>query len=33
VVDGVGVGNPLDTGYSDYGSLGQYRIKGSVPAP
>ena len=33
VVDGVGVGNPLDTGYSDYGSLGQYGIKGTVPAP
>jgi hypothetical protein len=25
-LDGVGVGNPLDTGYSDYGSVGQYTI-------
>jgi hypothetical protein len=33
VVDGVGVGNPLNTGYSDYGSLGQYAIGGTVPAP
>ena len=31
-VDGVGFGNPLDTGYSDYGSIGRYRISGSVPA-
>jgi hypothetical protein len=33
VVDGVGVGNPLNTGYTDYGSLGQYSISGTVPAP
>lgn len=32
-VDGVGVNDPADTGYSDYGSLGQYRITGSVAAP
>ena len=25
-VDGVGVGNPLDTGYSDYASLGSYTV-------
>jgi hypothetical protein len=28
-VDGVGVGNPLNTGYSDYGSVGQYKISAS----
>jgi hypothetical protein len=33
VVDGVGFADPLDTGYSDYGSLGQYAISGTVPAP
>jgi len=33
MVDGVGVGNPLNTGYSDYASLGQYSITGTVPAP
>lgn len=33
VVDGVGVGNPLNTGYSDYGSLGQYSVTGTVRAP
>lgn len=33
VIDGVGFGNPLNTGYSDYGSLGQYSISGSVPKP
>jgi hypothetical protein len=32
-VGGVGKGDPLSTGYSDYGSLGQYFISGSVPAP
>ena len=35
-VDGVGVGTALGTGYSDYGSLGTYRITGSYterPAP
>lgn len=29
-VSGVGEGDPLSTGYSDYGSLGQYTISGSV---
>jgi PKD repeat protein len=33
VVQGVGEGNPLETGYSDYASIGQYTISGSVPAP
>jgi len=28
-VDGVGLGNPLATGYTDYSSLGQYFITGS----
>jgi hypothetical protein len=32
-IDGVGVGNPLNTGYSDYGSLGQYTISGTAKAP
>ncbi len=31
VIDGVGVGNVTTTGYSDYGSLGQYTITGTVP--
>jgi len=31
VVDGVGVGDPLSTGYSDYGSLGRYHLTGTVP--
>lgn len=30
LVDGVGYGDPLSTGYSDYGSLGNYRISASV---
>lgn len=30
-IDGVGAGNPLNTGYSDYGSIGQYFINGTVP--
>jgi len=30
-IEGVGVGNPLNTGYTNYGSLGQYFINGSVP--
>ncbi len=30
-INGVGVGDPLSNGYSDYGSLGQYFITGSVP--
>lgn len=28
-IDGVGLGNPLATGYTDYSSLGQYTITGS----
>ena len=28
-IDGVGLGDVLGTGYSDYGSLGQYRITGT----
>lgn len=38
-VDGVGSGNPLNTGYSSYGSIGQYHLtinncaSGSVPGP
>lgn len=31
LVDGVGTGDPT-TGYSDYASLGRYRLTGSVPA-
>jgi hypothetical protein len=31
LVDGVGTGNP-DTGFSDYASLGQYFISGSLPS-
>jgi hypothetical protein len=30
LVDGVGFGDPLSTGYSDYGSLGNYRISVNV---
>lgn len=30
-VSGVGRGNPLADGYTDYGSLGQYTISGTVP--
>lgn len=33
LVMGVGTGDPLGTGYSDYGSVGQYRIKATVPTP
>ncbi|HEY9873928.1 MAG TPA: hypothetical protein V6D12_10855, partial [Candidatus Obscuribacterales bacterium] len=29
-IDGVGKGDPLGTGYTDYGSLGQYSISGSI---
>ncbi|WP_353932940.1 hypothetical protein WJM97_10305 [Okeanomitos corallinicola TIOX110] len=29
-VTGTGEGNPLGTGYSDYGSLGQYSISGTI---
>jgi PKD repeat protein len=32
-VQGVGKGDPLSTGYSNYGSLGQYAVAGSVPSP
>jgi PKD repeat protein len=32
-VQGVGKGDPQATGYTDYGSLGQYGVAGSVPAP
>lgn len=31
-IDGVGVGDPLTNGYTDYGSIGQYFINGTVPA-
>lgn len=31
-VEGVGVGDPLTSGYSDYASIGQYFINGTVPA-
>ena len=31
-VQGVGKGDPLAGGYTDYGSLGQYQLSGSVPA-
>jgi len=33
VVDGVGKGKVLETGYSDYGSLGQYTVLGTVVKP
>lgn len=32
-VAGVGNGDPATTGYSDYGSLGQYQITGVAPLP
>ena len=32
-VPGVGKGDPLTTGYTNYGSVGQYAVAGSVPAP
>jgi hypothetical protein len=32
LIDGVGTGNP-DTGYTDYASLGQYFISGTLPVP
>ena len=32
-VDGVGYGDPLTTGYSDYGSLGQYGVTGTIVSP
>jgi len=31
-VDGIGKGDPLGTGYTDYGSVGQYAISGSAQA-
>ncbi|MFN0030241.1 MAG: PKD domain-containing protein [Acidimicrobiales bacterium] len=31
-IDGVGFGDPASSGYSDYGSLGEYRLTGSVVA-
>ena len=31
-VDGIGKGDPLGTGYSDYGSLGRYAISGQAAA-
>ena len=31
-IDGVGMGNPLTTGYTDYASLGFYSIAGTVPS-
>ena len=30
VVDGVGYGSPLNTGYSDYASLGNYTVTGTI---
>lgn len=30
-IEGVGAGDPLTNGYTDYGSLGQYFISGTVP--
>lgn len=30
-IDGIGYGSPLNTGYSDYGSLGYFDISGSFP--
>lgn len=32
-IDGVGVGDPATTGYSDYGSLGQYTVTGTIVPP
>lgn len=29
-IDGVGNGNPLNSGYSDYGSLGQFNVAGTL---
>jgi len=31
-VDGAGTGNPLNTGYSEYASLGEYRLTGALPS-
>jgi len=33
IVDGVGEGDVMGNGYSDYGSLGQYKLTGSAVAP
>jgi len=30
-VKGVGMGNPLSTGYTNYGSIGRYTLKGTLP--
>jgi PKD repeat protein len=32
-VDGAGKGNPLNDGYSDYGSIGRYAVSGTIPDP
>ena len=32
-VRGTGQGDPLSTGYTDYGSVGQYVLSGTAPAP
>lgn len=32
-IDGTSSGNPATDGYSDYGSLGTFRISGTAPAP
>jgi len=33
LIDGVSAGNALNTGYSDYGSVGNYRLSGTVTVP
>ncbi len=30
-IDGISKGDPLDTGYSDYASLGHYAVSGTIP--
>ena len=32
-IDGIGKGDPLDIGYTDYGSLGRYTVSGNIPDP
>ncbi|MGB5178969.1 MAG: PKD domain-containing protein [Gammaproteobacteria bacterium] len=32
-IEGTGKGDPQDTGYTDYGSLGRYTVSGTVPDP
>ncbi len=32
-IDGGGLNNPETDGYSDYGSVGQYKVSGAVPLP